>query len=414
LPYANITGARDKLGVKFLDAGSAETAFYESGITYIDGLAGILEYRGIPIQELVKHSNHTEVSYLLRKGNLPTKAELADYNQELAQNAGVSEHVKTAIRGVAQNPDIDSMAALQSVVPSLPSKTNGTEMIAKMPTVVANIIRLKRGKENIIEPDPNLSYAENFLRMCFADDQGNYKKNPVLVAAMDKILLLHADHEMNCSTQAVRGIASGAATLTASISGGVGALSGPLHGGANRDAVRMHAAIGSVENIPAAIERAKNKMDDFLVMGFGHRVYKNFDPRAAEIKAFVDALLADLGVDDPRLAVAKELERLALEDPYFKEKKLFPNVDFYSGIALSAMGFHEDDFTLLFELGRITGQVAHYEELRLAEKLKIIRPDQGYNGPKSQRYVDIDHREGANRGPPLNDNAAATPAAPAA
>jgi citrate synthase len=381
---------RDTMKLEFNDAGLGSTAHCKSAITYIDGDKGILRHRGYAIEDLAANSSFLETACLLRDGELPSAQKLADFKKEMAKNADVPDYVAQTIK--IQPKHADSMAILQTATAAMQSALTDDSahlMIAKMPTLVAMTIRHKQGKE-FVAPDANLPYAENFLKMCFADDNGEFQADPILAATMDRFMILHADHEQNASTADVRVARSTLANKVSCTSVGVAALQGSRHGGANTAVLNMLDEIESVDNIDAYLQRVERKEVD--LMGFGHRVYKNHDPRARVFKEVSDLLLKALNVNDPRLEIAKELESRALETEYFQKRKLFPNVDFYSGLSLSAMGFKREDFTAFFALARTVGWVAQMEEFDRDPQNRIARPRQAYVGEVERSYVPMEQR----------------------
>ncbi|MEO6247184.1 MAG: citrate synthase [Sphingomicrobium sp.] len=385
------------------DPGFTSTAACQSAITYIDGDAGILLHRGYPIDQLAEQSSFMEVSYLLLHGELPGEAELTDFSRTIMRHTMVHEQLSTFYRGFRR--DAHPMAILCGVVGALSSfyhdSTDITDpkqrmiashrLIAKMPTLVAMAYKYSVGQP-FLYPQNDLSYTGNFLRMTFGVPAEPYEVNPIIEAAMDKIFILHADHEQNASTSTVRLAGSSGANPFACMAAGIACLWGPAHGGANEAALNMLREIGDVKRIPEYIARAKNKDDPFRLMGFGHRVYKNFDPRAKVMKATADEVLRELNISDPVLDVAKELEHIALSDPYFVDKKLYPNVDFYSGVILNAIGFPTEMFTALFALARTVGWVAQWNEMISDPEQKIGRPRQLYVGATERDYVAVSSR----------------------
>jgi citrate synthase len=385
------------------DPGFTSTAACESAITYIDGDAGILLHRGYPIDQLAEQSSFMEVSYLLLNGELPDKATLDKFTNTITRHTMLHEQMATFYRGFRR--DAHPMAIMCGVVGALSAfyhdSTDITDptqrmiashrLIAKMPTIAAMSYQYSVGRP-FLYPQNSLSYTGNFLRMTFGNPAEPYEVNPIVEKAMDKIFILHADHEQNASTSTVRLAGSSGANPFACIAAGIACLWGPAHGGANEAALEMLREIGTVERIPEYIARAKNKDDPFRLMGFGHRVYKNFDPRATVMKATADEVLKELGVTDPIFDVARELEQIALNDPYFIEKKLYPNVDFYSGVILSAIGFPTTMFTVLFALARTVGWVAQWNEMISDPEQKIGRPRQLYTGPVQRDYVPVAQR----------------------
>jgi len=380
------------------DPGFTSTASCESGLTYIDGDAGILLHRGYPIDQLAEQSSFLEVAYLLIHGELPNKDELAEFTGTITRHTMVHEQIAKFLSGFRR--DGHPMAIMCGVVGALsafyPDSTNITDpkqrmismhrLIAKMPTISAMAYKYSVGQP-FVYPRNDLSYTANFLRMTFSVPAEDYEPDPVIVDAMDKIFILHADHEQNASTSTVRLSGSSGANPFACIAAGIACLWGPAHGGANEAALNMLREIGTVDRIPEYIARAKNKDDPFRLMGFGHRVYKNFDPRAKVMQKTAADVLAKLGVKDPIFDVARELEQIALKDEYFISKKLYPNVDFYSGVILSAIGFPTTMFTVLFALARTVGWVAQWNEMISDPEQKIGRPRQLYTGPTQRDYV---------------------------
>ncbi|MDC0425786.1 citrate synthase [Pelagibacteraceae bacterium] len=387
-----------------LDPGFTSTASCESSITYIDGDKGECYYRGYPMAELAEKSTFLEVVHLLWNGSLPTKDEWFEYSEAIKNHTMVHEQMKSFFNGFRRGSH--PMAILTSVVAAMsafyPDSTNVNDleerkiaarrMIAKIPTLAAMAYKYSIGQP-FIYPDNTLDYSENFLQMTFGVPAEKYKINKVLSRALDKIFILHADHEQNASTSTVRLAASSGVNPFASISSGFTSLWGPLHGGANEAALNMLREIGDVKNIPKFIEKAKDKNDPFKLMGFGHRVYKNYDPRAKVMQKTCHEVLAEIGKkDDKILQVALELEKIALKDNYFIEKKLYPNIDFYSGITLNAMGFPSTMFTPLFAVARTAGWIAHWKEMYLDPKNRIGRPRQLYIGEKPRKFLDLKDR----------------------
>ena len=386
------------------DPGFTSTGSCESDLTYIDGDKGVLMHRGYTIEELAEKSTFLEVAYLLLNGELPNQKEFEKFDHDITYHTMVHEQINYFYRGFRR--DAHPMAVMCGVVGALSAfyhdsldiwderqrEISAHRLIAKIPTLAAMTLKYNHGQP-FMYPRNDLSYAENFLYMCFGLPPEPYKVNPILADAMDKILILHADHEQNASTSTVRIAGSSQANPFACISSGIASLWGPAHGGANQAVLEMLNQIGDKKNIPEYIKRAKDKNDPFRLMGFGHRVYKNFDPRAGVLKKSCDQVLDDLGVSDPRLELAMELERIALEDEYFVDRKLFPNVDFYSGIILSAMGFPEEMFTVLFAVSRTVGWVSQWKEMIEEPSLRIGRPRQLYTGPTQRKYVPINKRK---------------------
>ncbi|HZV57752.1 MAG TPA: citrate synthase [Sphingobium sp.] len=390
-------------GMFTYDPGFTSTASCDSALTYIDGDKGILLHRGYSIDELAEKSTFMELAYLLLRGALPSKEELDTFTYTITRHTMVHEQLNIFYRGFRR--DAHPMAIMCGVIGALSAfyhdSTDITDphqrmvashrLIAKMPTLAAMAFKYSLGQP-FVYPRNDLSYTANFLRMCFSVPAEDYVVDPVIERAMDKIFILHADHEQNASTSTVRLAGSSGANPFACIAAGIACLWGPAHGGANEAALNMLREIGTPERIPAYIARAKNKDDPFRLMGFGHRVYKNYDPRAKVMAATAKEVLEKLGVTDPIFDVARELEQLALHDDYFIEKKLYPNVDFYSGIILSAIGFPTDMFTVLFALARTVGWVAHWNEMISDPEQKIGRPRQLYTGPAQRPYVPVDQR----------------------
>ena len=385
------------------DPGFTSTAACESGLTYIDGDAGVLLHRGYPIDQLAEQSSFMEVSYLLLNGELPSKQELGEFVTTITRHTMVHEQLATFFRGFRR--DAHPMAVLCGVVGALSAfypdsteigdpeqrKIASHRLIAKMPTIAAMAYKYSVGQP-FVYPDNDLSYTANFLRMTFSVPAEDYVPDPVIVDAMDKIFILHADHEQNASTSTVRLAGSSGANPFACIAAGIACLWGPAHGGANEAALNMLREIGTPDKIPEYIARAKNKDDPFRLMGFGHRVYKNFDPRAKVLSKAATDVLDKLGINDPVLDTARELEQLALKDQYFIDRKLYPNVDFYSGVILSAIGFPTTMFTVLFALARTVGWIAQWNEMITDPEQKIGRPRQLYTGPTQRDYVGVDAR----------------------
>lgn len=391
-------------GVFTYDPGFTSTASCDSTITFIDGYKGELLHRGYPIDQLADKSHYLEVCFLLLYGYLPTGAELEDFEHRVTTHTMLHEQMMYFFRGFRR--DAHPMAVMTGVVGAMSAfyhdSTDITDpwqrevasirLIAKMPTIAAMAYKYTIGQP-FVYPLNNLDYASNFLRMCFAVPAEEYQVNPILSRAMDRIFTLHADHEQNASTSTVRLASSSGANPFACIAAGIACLWGPAHGGANQACLEMLKEIGTVDRIPEYITRAKDKDDPFRLMGFGHRVYKNIDPRARVLKKSADEVLELLGVEDnPLLQVAKELEHMALNDQYFIEKKLFPNVDFYSGIILEAMGFPTSMFTPIFAVSRTVGWISQWKEMIADPQVKIGRPRQLYLGETLRDYVDIENR----------------------
>ena len=391
-------------GVFTYDPGFTSTASCDSTITFIDGAKGELLHRGYPIDQLASKSHYLEVCYLLLYGELPSPAELEDFESRVTNHTMIHEQMMYLFRGFRR--DAHPMAIMTGVVGAMSAfyhdstdisdpwqrEVASIRMIAKMPTIAAMAYKYTIGQP-FEYPRNDLDYASNFLRMCFAVPAEDYKVNPILSRAMDRIFTLHADHEQNASTSTVRLASSSGANPFACIAAGIACLWGPAHGGANQACLEMLREIGTVENIPTFIAKAKDKNDPFRLMGFGHRVYKNTDPRATVLKQSADEDLELLGVaNNPLLQVAKELEKVALSDPYFVDKKLFPNVDFYSGIILEAMGFPTSMFTPIFALSRTIGWISQWKEMIADPQMKIGRPRQLYLGDTARDYVNIEDR----------------------
>ena len=385
------------------DPGFTSTASCDSAITYIDGDQGILLHRGYAIGQLAENSSFMEVSYLLLNGELPDAPTLEKFTTTITRHTMLHEQLATFYRGFRR--DAHPMAIMCGVVGALSAfyhdSTDITDphqrmiashrLIAKMPTIAAMAYQYSVGRP-FLYPQNNLSYTGNFLRMTFGNPAEPYEINPIVEKVMDRIFILHADHEQNASTSTVRLAGSSGANPFACIAAGIACLWGPAHGGANEAALEMLREIGTPDRIPHYIERAKNKDDPFRLMGFGHRVYKNYDPRAAVMQQTVREVLKELDVTDPIFDVALQLEEMALNDPYFIEKKLFPNVDFYSGVILSAIGFPTTMFTALFALARTVGWVAQWNEMISDPDQKIGRPRQLYTGPTQRDYVPVGQR----------------------
>lgn len=393
-----------KTGMFTYDPGFTSTASCNSTITYIDGDEGILRYRGYPIEQLAEQSDFLETSYLLLSGELPNKIQRDEFVKNITYHTMVHEQLMNFYKGFRR--DAHPMAIVTGVVAALSAFYHDCtdikdskqrliathRMIAKIPTIVAMAYKYSVGQP-FVYPDNKLSYTENFMRMCFSVPAEEYVLNPILSKALDVIFILHADHEQNASTSTVRLASSSQANPFACIAAGTACLWGPAHGGANEAALAMLQEIGTVDKIPEFIRRAKDKNDPFRLMGFGHRVYKNYDPRAKVMQKQCKAVFDHLGIDnDPILQVAVELERIALTDEYFIEKKLYPNIDFYSGIVLKALGFPTSMFTALFALARTVGWIAQWNEMISEEGQKIGRPRQLYTGSAERPYIKIDKR----------------------
>jgi citrate synthase len=391
-------------GMFTYDPGFTSTASTESKITYIDGDAGVLLYRGYPIDQLAEHGDFLETCYVLLYGELPTASQKADFDYRVTRHTMVHEQMTRFFNGFRR--DAHPMSVMVACVGALAAfyhdsidindpwqrEVASIRMIAKMPTLAAMAYKYAIGQP-FVYPKNDLDYCANFLRMCFSVPCEEYKVNPVLARALDRIFILHADHEQNASTSTVRLAGSSGANPFACIAAGIACLWGPAHGGANEAALKMLGEIGRVENIPKYVARAKDKNDSFRLMGFGHRVYKNYDPRAKIMQRTAHDVLNELGIkDDPLLDVALELERIALHDEYFIEKKLYPNIDFYSGITLKAMGFPVAMFTVLFAVARTVGWIAQWKEMIEDAEQKIGRPRQLYTGAKPREYRPIGNR----------------------
>lgn len=403
-PVVNIASVSKQLGLFTFDPGFVTTASCESKITFINGEKGILLYRGYPIEQLAEKSTFLEVAYLLLYGELPKADQYADFKHNITHHTMMHEGLIKFFSGFRR--DAHPMSILVGVVGALSAfyhdaldiydprhrEISAHRLIAKMPTISAASYKYSIGQPFVF-PNNNLSYVENFLNMMFSVPCDNYTPNPVVVDALDKILILHADHEQNASTSTVRLAGSSQANPYACISSGITALWGPAHGGANEAVLKMLDQIEDVKNIPKFIEKAKDKNDPFRLMGFGHRVYKNYDPRAKILKKSCHEVLRELNVVDPKLDIAMELEEIALKDSYFVEKKLYPNVDFYSGIILKAIGIPVNMFTVMFALARTVGWISQWDEMMSeAATLKIGRPRQLYTGAGSRDYKPMDQR----------------------
>ena len=386
------------------DPGFTSTAACSSTITYIDGDKGELLYRGYPIEQLAEKSHHLEVCYLLLYGELPTAQQMIDFESRVTRHTMVHEQMHYFFRGFRR--DAHPMATMVGVVGAMSAfyhdstdindpwqrEVAAIRMIAKIPTIAAMAYKYSIGQP-FVYPKNSLDYAGNFLHMCFAVPAEEYVVNPILAKAMDRIMMLHADHEQNASTSTVRLAGSSGANPFACIAAGIACLWGPAHGGANQACLEMLREIGTVDRIPEYIAKAKDKNSGFRLMGFGHRVYKNFDPRAKVMKESADEVLDLLGIkDNETLKVAKELERIALQDDYFVSKKLYPNVDFYSGIILEAMGFPTSMFTPIFALSRAVGWIAQWKEMIADTEQKIGRPRQLYTGAPQRNYIEVENR----------------------
>ena len=391
-------------GIFTYDPGFTSTAACESDITYIDGDEGILLYRGYPIDQLAEHGDFLETCYLLYYGDLPTPAQRREFEHAITMHTMIHEQMSRFYQGFRR--DAHPMAVMVGVVGAMSAfyhdstdindprqrEIASRRMIAKLPTIAAMAYKYHIGQP-FVYPKNELSYAANFLRMCFAVPCEEYKVNPILARAMDRIFILHADHEQNASTSTVRLAGSSGANPFACIAAGIACLWGPAHGGANEAALKMLEEIGDVSKIPAFIEKVKDKNAHVRLMGFGHRVYKNYDPRAKIMQKTAHEVLGELGIkDDPLLDVARELERIALNDDYFIERKLYPNVDFYSGITLRALGFPTSMFTVLFAVARTVGWIAQWKEMIEDPSQRIGRPRQLYTGAPQRDYMPMSKR----------------------
>jgi citrate synthase len=391
-------------GLFTIDRGFGNTAEGQSSISFIDGSNGILRYRGYPIEQLAEGASFLEVAYLLLNGALPTQPELTKFEDAVTRHTLLREDMKKLFEAFPH--DAHPMQILASATSALatyyPDALNPSDpqavdisvqrLLAKLPTMIAWVYKYKV-HQPYVYPRNDLDYAANFLHMVFSVPAEPYHHDPVVAAALNVLLILHADHGQNCSATAVRLVGSGDANIFSSVSAGIHALSGPLHGGANQEVLEMLEAMAAEGgDVSKFIARAKDKDDPFRLMGFGHRIYKNFDPRAKIIKQAAADVLAKLHIDDPLLDIAQELEQVALSDDYFIERKLYPNVDFYSGIIYRALGFPTDMFTVLFALGRLPGWLAQWKELHDDPKMKIYRPQQVYVGETKRDYVPISER----------------------
>ena len=390
----------DDFGLMSNDPAFLNTASCRSAITFIDGGKGILRYRGYPIEQLAEHGTFLETAYLLLEGNLPSETELATWHEDLSQHVMLHENIKKFMEGFRYDAHpmgifLSSVGALSTFYPQAKNiddpvsrRRQTLRLIAKVPSIAAYAYRHSVGKPYVY-PDNDLSYTGNFLNMLFKRTEPVYQPDPVLERALDVLFILHADHEQNCSTSAMRNIGSSNADPYSSLAGAAAALYGPLHGGANEAVLRMLKQIGSIDEVPAFVESVKN--GEGRLMGFGHRVYKSYDPRAQVIKATADQVF-DVTGRDPLLDIALELERIALQDDYFVSRKLYPNVDFYSGLIYQAMGFAPAMFPVLFAIGRTAGWIAQWEEMLHDDTRKIARPRQIYVGASQRDYVPIGDR----------------------
>jgi len=400
----DISGLLNTTGLVTLDPGFVNTAACESAITFIDGDAGILRYRGYPIEQLAEHSSFVEVSYLLIYGELPTPDQLADFTDRIRRHTLLHEDLKRFFDGFPR--DAHPMPVLSSAVSALSTfyqdsldpldpdqvEISTVRLLAKLPTIAAYAYKKSVGQP-FMYPDNRHGLVENFLWMTFGLPVESFHADPVLVRALDQLLILHADHEQNCSTSTVRMVGSSQANLFASVSAGINALFGPLHGGANQAVLEMLERIrADGGDVGAFVSRVKSQEHGVRLMGFGHRVYKNYDPRAAIVKRTADEVLGQLGIHDELLDIAKRLEEVALHDDYFIERKLYPNVDFYTGVIYKAMGFPTRMFPVLFALGRLPGWIAHWREMMNDPATKIGRPRQVYVGATQREFVPLEKR----------------------
>ena len=403
-PGVNVSSLLSKSGYVTLDPGFVNTASCTSAITYIDGDAGILHYRGYPIEQLAESSTFLETSYLLIYGSLPTSSQLADFEERIRRHTLLHEDLKLFFNGFPR--DAHPMPVLSSAVSALSTfyqdslnpfdpeqvEISTVRLLAKLPTIAAYAYKKSIGQP-FLYPDNSLGLVENFVRMTFGLPAENYELDQTMVKALDLLFILHADHEQNCSTATVRLVGSSQANLFASISAGINALFGPLHGGANQAVLEMLEKIQrGDDDADSFMSKVKNKQGGVRLMGFGHRVYKNYDPRATIIKKTADEILGNLGSREELLDIALRLEEIALNDDYFVERKLYPNVDFYTGIIYKAMGFPTKMFTVLFALGRLPGWIAQWREMIEDKQTKIGRPRQVYTGATERDYVAIDER----------------------
>ena len=392
-------------GVFTYDPGFVSTASCDSDITFIDGDKGVLLYRGYPVEQLAKHSNFIEVAFLLLYGDLPSTEQLAKFNESIGRHTMLNEGMLRFFNGFRY--DAHPMAVLSAVVGSMSAYYHDTmdvndaharevfahRILAKLPTIAAAAHKLTAGQPYVY-PRNDLNYSENLLHMLFAVPAETYEINPVAAEALDLLFILHADHEQNCSTSTVRMAGSSGANPYSAIAAGISALWGPAHGGANEAVLRMLKDIGEAKNIPQYVDKAKDKNDPFRLMGFGHRVYNNFDPRATIIREMCHKVLAQMGRrDTPLFDLALTLEEFALKDDYFVEKNLYPNVDFYSGIIYRALGIPTSMFTVMFAIGRTVGWVAHWREMIVDPSGRISRPRQLYTGPQQRDYLEIGNRK---------------------
>ena len=401
MDFRQIKVDEDDFGLMTYDPGFSNTAHCRSAISYIDGEQGVLEYRGLPIEQLAEHSSYLEVAFLLIYGHLPTQAELDSWLYQITHHTFVHENIKEFMNGFRHDANpmgmlLASVGALSTFYPEAMDIDDEYQwhvatirLIAKMPTLAAFAYRHSLGLPYVY-PDNELSYAGNFLSMLFKMAETKYEPDPRVERALDVLFILHADHEQNCSTATVRNIGSALADPYTAIAGGVAALYGPLHGGANIQVVQMLQRIGSTDNVLDFLEGVKN--GDERLMGFGHRVYKNYDPRAKIIQKHIDELLEATGKQNPLLDIGRELEKRALDDEYFTDRKLYPNVDFYSGVIYEALGIPTDMFTVMFAVPRTSGWMAQWMEWMNDEELRIVRPRQVYTGARNADYVPVGER----------------------
>ena len=397
----DISKLRQETGLITLDSGFANTGSCTSSITFMDGEKGILRYRGIPVEQLAEESTFAETAYLLINGRLPTQKELTDFSILLNDNSLVHEDMRAFYENYPRSSHpmgilssmVNALRSFYPVLDNLEEEINMTvtRLLSKVRTLAAMSYKISRGHK-VVYPRPDLTYCANFLNMMFASPVRPYEIDPDVVKALNVFLILHADHEQNCSTTAVRVVGSARVNLYAAISAGIAALWGPLHGGANQAVIEMLTQIAENKNMKRVIERAKDKNDPFRLMGFGHRVYKTFDPRMKIMKKMCDTLLDNLNFSDPLLDIAIELEQIALNDDYFIDHNLYPNVDFYSGIVLRAIGIPTNMFTVMFAIGRLPGWIAQWKESIDDPNWKLNRPRQIYMGPQETRYMPIEER----------------------
>jgi len=397
----DISKLRQETGLITLDTGYANTGSCTSSITFMDGEKGILRYRGIPVEQLAEHSSFMETSYLLVSGRLPTRQELTEFSVLLNDHSLVHEDMRAFYENFPRSSHpmgiLSSMAnAVKSFYPELQNleeeiNMTVTRLLSKIRTMAAMSYKISRGHK-VVYPRPDLTYGANFMNMMFDSPVRPFEIDDDVVKALNVFWILHADHEQNCSTSAVRMVGSAKVNLYAAISAGIAALWGPLHGGANQAVIEMLSDIAANKNMDRAIERAKDKNDSFRLMGFGHRVYKTFDPRMKIMKKMCDTLLEKLNISDPLLDIAVELEQIALKDDYFIEHNLYPNVDFYSGIVMRAIGIPTNMFTVMFAIGRLPGWIAQWKESQDDPNWKLCRPRQIYTGPTETEYTPIGKR----------------------